>query len=287
MKKFAEVCLIGAPNAGKSTLLNQLLGQKVSIVTHKIHTTRDNIRGILTDDSAQLVFTDTPGFLELPKLALEKKIARKALKKLSSVYFVCILIDVNKKNCLQNDLLRHDFYEKLPHPPIVLLNKIDLMPNKEKLLPLLDELQQLNFTRVYLISATKNKGVDDLKKYLLQNMPLGEWQYAEEHSTDRSAKIMAEDITREKLYNFLHKEIPYALTVQTESWQETKEGEVVLHQTILVSRSNQKNIMLGEKGEVMKKVGMQSRADISKMIGKQVHLFLHVKVNKKWLQLLR
>ena len=286
MQKFAEVCLIGAPNAGKSTLLNQLLGQKISIVTHKIHTTRDNIRGILSDSSTQLVFTDTPGFLQRPKLALEKKIARKALKEINSVNFVCILIDASKSSCLQNDLLRHDFYEKLSHPPIVLLNKIDLMPNKEKLLPLLAELQQLNFTNVFMVSASKNKGVADLKKYLLQNAPAGEWQYAEEDLTDRSVKVMAEDITREKLYNFLHKEIPYALTVQTESWQET-ESSVVLHQVILVSRSNQKNIMLGEKGEVMKKVGMQARADIGKMLGKKVHLYLHVKVNEKWLQQLR
>jgi GTP-binding protein Era len=286
MQKFAEVCFIGAPNAGKSTLLNQLLGQKISIVTHKIHTTRDNIRGILSDESTQLVFTDTPGFLQRPKLALEKKIARKALKEIHSVHFVCILIDVSKSDCLQNDLLRHDFYEKLPHPPIVLLNKIDLMPNKEKLLPLLAELQQLNFTNVFMVSASKNKGVADLKKYLLQNAPAGDWQYAEEALTDRSVKVMAEDITREKLYNFLHKEIPYALTVQTESWQET-ESSVVLHHVILVSRSNQKNIMLGEKGEVMKKVGMQARADIGKMLGKKVHLYLHVKVNEKWLQQLR
>ena len=283
MKKLAEVCLIGAPNAGKSTLLNQLLGQKISIVTHKIHTTRDNIRGVLSEGDTQLVFTDTPGFLRRPKLALEKKIARKALSEIRGVHFVCILIDVNKSDCLANDLLHHDFYKKLPHPPIVLLNKIDLMPNKEKLLPLLAELQQLNFPDVYLISARKNKNVVDLKQYLLQNAPAGEWQYAEEELTDRSIKVLAEDITREKLYRFLHKEIPYALTVQTESWQETEEA-VLLHQAILVSRSNQKNIMLGEKGELMKKVGMQARVDIGKLIGKKVHLYLHVKVNEKWLQ---
>jgi GTP-binding protein Era len=196
------------------------------------------------------------------------------------VTFVCILIDPNKKDCLSNFLLNKDLYLGSPNPPLIILNKVDLLRDKKDLLPLLEKLQTLGFFCVYLISAAKNKGVSDLKKYFFKNAPLGDWLYEKERITDRSSQLLAEDMTREQLYQFLHEEIPYSLAVQTESWRETEQS-LVLHQTILLTRRNQKSIVLGPGGELLKKIGTLARISISRLINKKTHLYLHIKVKPK------
>ena len=280
-RKLAYVCLLGIPNSGKSTLFNLILDQKISIVTHKIHTTRDNIKGIITENNTQLIFIDTPGFLKSPKFKLEKAIVKKALQEINSADFLCIIIDAARKNCLDNALLDHN-YLKLKKKPILIFNKVDLIQDKTKLLLLSQNAKGKGFDQIFMISALKNKGVEKFRKYLIDNAPRGEWHYDENEITDRSIRQLAEDITREKLYELLNQEIPYSLKVETESWKETKD-EVTIYQAITVLRNNQKKIILGTKGEQIKKVRVLAREDISKLTNKKIYLYLFIKVRENWM----
>ncbi|WPX96468.1 GTPase Era [Candidatus Bandiella euplotis] len=280
-KKTGYVCFLGAPNSGKSTLFNALLNQKISIVTHKVHTTRDNIQGIITEDNTQLIVIDTPGFLKSPKFKLEKAIAKKALQEVNNVDFICILIDAAKKNCLENPLLDRSYFQP-KQDPILILNKIDLIREKEKLLLLAEEAKNKGFNHIFMISALNNKGVKALKSYLIDNCPVGEWHYDEDAITNRNMEQLAEDITMEQLYKLLNEEIPYSLKVETESWEE-KENEITIHQVITVLKDNQKKIILGSKGEQIKKIGILAKASIYRLTNKAVSLYLFVKVRENWM----
>ena len=279
-KKLGYICLLGIPNSGKSTLFNLLLNQKISIVTHKIHTTRENIKGIITENNTQLIFIDTPGFLKTPKFKLEKAIVKKALQEVNHMDFICIIIDVAKKNCLDNPLL--DYHYLKSKKPIIIFNKIDLIQDKKKLLLLAQEAKNKGFERIFMISALKNRGVKDLKKYLIDNAPKGNWHYDEDQITDKSIKELAEDITLEKLYKLLNQEIPYSIKVETESWKEDQK-EIIIHQAITVLKDNQKKIILGTQGKHIKKVKILAKEGISKLTNKKIYLYLFIKVRKNWM----
>jgi GTP-binding protein Era len=281
-KKIGYVCFLGAPNSGKSTLFNLFLKQKISIVTHKAHTTRDNIKGILTEDSTQLILIDTPGFLKDPKFKLEKAITKKALQEINNADFICLIVDAAKKNCL-NDVLVDANYLKLKKTPILILNKIDLLVDKKNLLFIAEKAKNKGFKQIFMISALTNNGVDDLKNHLINSSPEGEWHYDEDEVTDRSMRQLAEDITREQLYKFFNQEIPYSLKVETESWKEEK-NEITIHQIITVLKDNQKNIIIGAGGEQIKKIGVLAKKVIAKLTNKAVSLYLFIKVRKNWME---
>ena len=274
-KKIGYACLIGAPNSGKSTLLNALVNQKISAVTHKVHTTRDNIKGIVSKDNAQLIFIDTPGYLKNPKYKLEKSITKKSLQEIKNVDFICIIVDVAKKNCLKNPLIDVTYFNSQENL-IIIFNKVDLVKDKNQLLLLAQEAKAKGFNNIFMISAINNKGVTDFLNYLITNSPEGEWHYNEDEVTDRSIKQIAEDITMEQLYKFLNKEIPYNLKVETESWKETQ-NDITIHQVITVLKDSQKKIILGTNGENIKKISIISKREIEKLTDKKIHLYLFIK----------
>lgn len=280
-KKIGYACFIGAPNSGKSTLFNALLNQKISIVTHKAHTTRDNIKGIITRNNSQLVFIDTPGYLKNPKYRLEKSITKKSLQEIKNVDFICIVIDVSKKNCLENALVDTSYFDSKKQL-ILIFNKIDLVKDKKVLLDLAQKAKNQGFDNIFMISAINYKGVGDFLDYLTSNSPSGVWHYNEDDITDRSVKQLAEDITIEQLYKLLNKEIPYNLKVETESWKE--EGNAItIHQVITVLKPSQKKIILGTKGENIKKISIRSKSGIEKLTNKKIHLYLFIKVRENWM----
>jgi GTP-binding protein Era len=280
-KKIGYACLIGAPNSGKSTLLNALVNQKISAVTHKVHTTRDNIKGIVSKDNAQLIFIDTPGYLKNPKYKLEKSITKKSLQEIKNVDFICIIVDVAKKNCLNNPLIDVTYFNSQENL-IIIFNKVDLVKDKNQLLLLAQEAKAKGFNNIFMISAINNKGVTDFLNYLITNSPEGEWHYNEDEVTDRSIKQIAEDITMEQLYKFLNKEIPYNLKVETESWKETQ-NDITIHQVITVLKDSQKKIILGTNGENIKKISIISKREIEKLTDKKIHLYLFIKVRDTWM----
>ena len=280
-KKIGYACLIGAPNSGKSTLLNALVNQKISAVTHKVHTTRDNIKGIVSKDNAQLIFIDTPGYLKNPKYKLEKSITKKSLQEIKNVDFICIIVDVAKKNCLNNPLIDVTYFNSQENL-IIIFNKVDLVKDKNQLLLLAQEAKAKGFNNIFMISAINNKGVTDFLNYLITNSPEGEWHYNEDEVTDRSIKQIAEDITMEQFYKFLNKEIPYNLKVETESWKETQ-NDITIHQVITVLKDSQKKIILGTNGENIKKISIISKREIEKLTDKKIHLYLFIKVRDTWM----
>ncbi len=280
-KKIGYACFIGAPNSGKSTLFNALLNQKISIVTHKVHTTRDNIKGIITKNNTQLVFIDTPGYLKNPKYRLEKSITKKSLQEIKNVDFICIVIDVSKQNCLENALVDTTYFDSKKQL-ILIFNKIDLVKDKKTLLDLAQKAKDKGFDNIFMISAINYKGVGDFLEYLISKSPSGIWHYNEDDITDRSVKQLAEDITIEQLYKLLNKEIPYNLKVETESWKEEEEV-ITIHQVITVLKASQKKIILGTKGENIKKISIRSKAGIEKLTNKKVHLYLFIKVKENWM----
>jgi GTP-binding protein Era len=280
-KKLGYICFLGAPNSGKSTLFNAFLNQKISIVTHKVHTTRDNIKGIITQNDTQLIFIDTPGFLKSPKFKLEKIIAKKAFQEVHHVDFICIVVDAAKMNCLENPLLDRSYFQPKKEP-ILIFNKIDLIKDKAKLLQLAKKAADKGFQQIFMISALNHKGVEDLKNHFINNTKEGEWHYDEDEITDRSIKQLAEDVTMEQLYKLLNEEIPYSLKVETESWKE-EEHEITIHQVITVLKDNQKKIILGTKGEQIKKIGILSKNGISKLTNKAINLYLFIRVREDWI----
>lgn len=282
-KKISLVGFIGAPNSGKSTLFNCLIKQKISSVTHKVHTTRENIRGILTTDLTQLVFIDTPGFLQNPKFKLEKSITKKAFQEVANMDFICIILDAAKKSNLEDNILLNKDYYKSDAKIVLLLNKIDLLADKNKLLLFAAHAKKKGIDDVFMISALKNKGITDLENYLIKNSPDGDWLYSKNEVTDRSVKEIAQDITMEKLYMLLNKEIPYSLKVETELWKED-EGMVEVHHVITVLKENQKKIILGNQGDKIKQIRLMAQTGIKKLLGnKRVELFLFIKVRNNWL----
>jgi GTP-binding protein Era len=276
----AFVALIGAPNAGKSTLLNALVGSKIAIVSHKVQTTRALVRGIAAEGAAQLVFIDTPGIFQ-PRRRLERAMVTTAWGGARDADLVGVLIDARKGLDEEADAL----LAKLPEirqPKVLILNKVDVA-DKERLLTLAQTInQRAAFAATFMISALTGDGVDDLKKWLAAHAPPGPWHYPPDQMSDAPLRSLAAEITREKLYHRLHQELPYQSTVETETWKELKDGSVRIEQTIYVERESQRKIVLGKGGQTIKAIGADARREIADIAEAPVHLFLFVKVREGW-----
>ncbi|MBL4873713.1 MAG: GTPase Era [Rhodobacteraceae bacterium] len=281
--KCGYVALIGEPNAGKSTLLNKMVGAKVSIVTHKVQTTRARIRGITMEGDTQIVFVDTPGLFR-PRRNLDRAMVTAAWTGAADADMVVLLVEAHRGVTEGVKAILEALRERVQHRPIVLaINKIDRVKS-DKLLGLSTELNGLfDFTATYMISAEKGHGTADLKKWLAGELPDGPWLYPEDQIADLPLRLLAAEITREKLTLRLHQELPYQLTVETEKWTDRKDGSVRVDQLIYVLRDGHKGILLGPKGETIKSVSVASRQELKEFLGREVHLFLQVKVRPKWL----
>ena len=274
------VALIGAPNAGKSTLLNALVGAKISIVTPKVQTTRALIRGIAIEGAAQLIFVDTPGIFA-PRRRLDRAMVGSAWGSAKEADLVALLIDAAKGVQEDDETILRGLAD-VRAPKVLVLNKVDLV-GKPKLLALTQTLnERATFAATFMISARSGDGVTDLKSFLAAHVPPGPWLYPEDQISDAPMRHLAAEITREKLYLRLHQELPYQSTVETEAWTELKDGAVRIEQTIYVERESQRKIVLGKGGQTIKAIGAAARADIAAAIERPVHLFLFVKVREGW-----
>ena len=277
------VALIGEPNAGKSTLLNRMVGAKVSIVTHKVQTTRARIRGVAIEGKTQIVFVDTPGLFR-PRRRLDRAMVAAAWTGAADADVVVLLVEAHRGVTEGVKAIIEVLGERAGHTRVALaINKIDRVESPV-LLKLTQELNDLfEFEETFLISAEKGHGVDDLKKWLADALPEGPWLYPEDQIADLPLRMIAAEMTREKLTLRLHQELPYQLTVETEGWEERKDGSVKIDQIIFVARDGHKGIILGKKGETIKAISQLARSEIAGFLGRKVHLFLQVKVRPNWL----
>ena len=272
--------LIGATNAGKSTLINALVGSKIAIVSHKVQTTRALLRGIAVEGASQLVFIDTPG-LFAPKRRLDRAMVAAAWGVAHDADLVCLLVDA--KRGLDDETAQiFARLSEVRQPKVLVLNKVDVV-EKPSLLRLAGELNAgAAFAATFMVSALTGDGVGELKSWLAARAPEGPWHYPEDQMTDAPLRHLAAEITREQLYRRLHQELPYQSTVETEAWQELKDGSVRIEQTIYVERESQRKIVLGKGGQGVKAIGAQARREIAAAIEAPVHLFLFVKVRERW-----
>lgn len=274
------IALIGAPNAGKSTLLNALVGSKVTIVSHKVQTTRSLIRGIALEGDAQLIFVDTPGIFA-PRRRLDRAMVTTAWGGAHDADLVGLLIDAQKGIGEDEEAILEKLAE-LRMPKVLVLNKIDLVA-KEKLLALAKAANDKGaFETTFMIAAISGDGVADLKRWLAERMPPGPWLYPADQMSDAPMRQLAAEITREKLFARLHQELPYQSTVETDVWKELRNGAVRIEQTVFVERESQRKIVLGQGGQTIKAIGAAARKDIAGILEHDVHLFLHVKVREGW-----
>lgn len=274
------VALIGAPNAGKSTLTNALVGTKVSIVSHKVQTTRSLVRGIALEGVTQIILVDTPGIFA-PKRRLEKAMVRSAWNGAGDADAVVLLIDARAGLTEDVEAIIRGLAD-VRRPRAILLNKIDLV-KRENLLELAAKVAELiSFDRLFMVSALGGDGLIELRQWLAQTLPLGPWLYPEDQISDAPMRMLAAEITREKLFHRLHEELPYRSTVETDSWQERKDGSVRIEQTIFVERESQRKIVLGKAGETIKAISMAARKELTGIVEAPVHLFLFVKVRENW-----
>jgi GTP-binding protein Era len=274
------VALVGAPNAGKSTLLNRLVGAKVSIVSPKVQTTRSRVLGIAMEDGSQLVYVDTPGIFA-PKRRLERSMVAAAWEGAANADVVVVLVDA--KRGLDEDTRRIiDGLKAAGRQAVLALNKIDLV-KRETLLGLADLLAKEGiFDPVFMISGQTGSGVDDLRSHLAAAVPEGPFLFPEDQLSDMPQRLLAAEVTREQVFLQLHDELPYASTVETEAWEEFKDGSVKITQTIYVQRPSQRAIVLGKGGAQVKRIGARARAELEQMFERRVHLFLFVKVRENW-----
>ena len=274
------IALIGAPNAGKSTLLNQVVGSKVSIVSRKVQTTRTLVRGIAIEGVSQLIFVDTPGIFA-PKRRLDRAMVTSAWGGAGDADVVCLLIDARRGLDEEGEAI----LAKLPdlrQPKILILNKIDLI-ERSRLLALAAKLnEQVPFDHTFMVSALKGDGVQDLKRVLAGMMPESPWLYPEDQISDAPLRMLAAEITREKIYERLHEELPYESHVETDQCQQRPDGSVRIEQTIFVERDSQRKIVLGKGGQTIKAIGQSARREIAEAADAPVHLFLFVKVRENW-----
>jgi len=276
------VAVVGAPNAGKSTLVNQLVGAKVSIVTHKVQTTRTRVRGIAIEGDSQIVFVDTPGIFTA-KRRLERAMVQAAWAGIEDADVVLVIHDAGRKQISDETRQVIDGLAKASCEVALVLNKIDLV-KREKLLELAAELSALGkFSEVFMISAQNGDGLDDLKSYLAARMPEGPWLFPEDQLSDTSLRMLAAEITREKLFLNLHQELPYALTVETDSWEDFKDGSARVEQTVYVGREQHKAMCLGKGGKTIRLVRQAAQKEMEEAFGLPVHLFLFVKVRENWI----
>ena len=279
------VALIGEPNAGKSTLLNRMVGAKVSIVTHKVQTTRTRIRGIAMADDAQIVFVDTPGLFR-PRRRLDRAMVAAAWGGAADADVIVLLIEAHRGLTDGVRAILDTLRERaMPNQTVALaINKID----RVKAEVLLDLTQRMNdaypFSKTFLISAERGHGTDDLKDWLGETLPEGPWLYPEDQIADLPLRMIAAEMTREKCTLRLHQELPYQLTVETEGWEDRADGSVRIDQVIYVARDGHKGIVLGNKGETIKGISQSARAEIGAFLDRTVHLFLQVKVRENWLE---
>jgi GTPase len=278
--RCGHVALIGAPNAGKSTLLNRLVGSKLAIVTPKVQTTRSRMLGIVVDGGAQIIFVDTPGIFA-PKRRLERAMVRAAWAGAEDAEIVVVLVDAT--HGLDDDTARIiDGLRAANRRAVLALNKIDKVKRAD-LLPLAQAFDREGvFDRVFMISALTGDGVEDLKVYVANALPRGPWLYPEDEITDAPLRLLAAEATREQVFRQLHQELPYAATVETEKWEDRPDGSVRIDQVIHVTREGQKAIVLGQGGRQIKSIGAAARAELEKMFERRVHLFLQVRVTENW-----
>ncbi|MFO1210529.1 MAG: GTPase Era [Amaricoccus sp.] len=279
------VALIGEPNAGKSTLLNRLVGAKVSIVTHKVQTTRARIRGIAIEGSSQLVLVDTPGLFR-PRRRLDRAMVQAAWGGAADADVVVLLIEAHRGVTDGVRAILERLAEALPAgrvPVALAINKIDRVPAERLLAPSAEANGLRDFAATFMISAERGHGVADLLRWLAEAVPAGPWLYPEDQIADAPLRLLAAETTREKLTLRLHEELPYQLTVETERWEERKDGSVRIDQIVYVARDGHKGIALGPKGATIKAVGQAAREEIAAFLGRPVHLFLTVKVRPDWL----
>jgi len=274
------VALIGAPNAGKSTLLNVLVGSKVTIVSRKVQTTRALIRGIAVDGSSQLVFVDTPGIFS-PKRRLDRAMVITAWAGAHDADFVAVLVDAGKGVDEEVESIL-DRLGEVRQPKLLILNKIDTVAKPQLLNLATAASNKATFEKIFMISALTGDGVMDLKRWLAQHIPEGPWLYPADQMSDAPMRQLAAEITREKLFDRLHQELPYHSTVETEQWKDLRGGAVRIEQTIYVERESQRKIVLGKGGQTIKAIGEAARKDIAAVVEAPVHLFLFVKVREGW-----
>jgi GTP-binding protein Era len=278
--RCGSVAIVGAPNAGKSTLVNALVGQKVAIVSSKVQTTRTRLIGIATEGSAQLLLIDTPGIFA-PRRRLDRAMVRAAWDGAEGADLIAFVVDA--KTGFRDDATA--ILESLANrtePKLLVLNKVDITA-KTRLLELASHANAFaSFTDTWFVSANTGDGVAELKSALAAAMPPGPWHFPEDQLTDATTRLMAAEITREQIYNQLHAELPYSSAVETEKWEERRDGSIAIHQQIFVERDSQRAIVLGKGGARLKEIGTQARAGIAELTGKRVHLFLHVKVKEDW-----
>ncbi len=284
MTRAGFIALIGEPNAGKSTLLNRMVGAKVSIVTHKVQTTRARIRGIAVEGESQLVFVDTPGLFQ-PRRRLDRAMVAAAWSGAADADVVVLLVEAHRGITEGVEAILEGLDDITGSRKVALaINKIDRVKS-EALLSLTNDLnQRFEFAKTFMISAEKGHGVTDLRTWLAGELPEGPWLYPEDQIADLPMRMIAAEITREKLTLRLHQELPYQLTVETESWEERKDGSARIDQVIYVMRDGHKGIILGKKGETIKAVRQAARAELEEFTGRRIHLFLQVKVRPGWLE---
>ncbi len=274
------VALIGAPNAGKSTLVNQLVGTKVSIVTHKVQTTRALVRGIATHGAAQIVFIDTPGIFK-PRRRLDTAMVATAWGGAKDADIVLVLIDAERGIKGDADAILERLKD-VRQPMVLVLNKVDRVRPEALLLLAKTANERVPFRNTFMVSALTGSGCKDLLDYLAEALPAGPWYYPEDQISDLPMRQLAAEITREKLYLRLHQELPYSSHVETEKWEEKKDGSVRIEQVVYVERDSQKKIVLGHKGETIRAIGQAARKEIGDILEQKVHLFLFVKVRENW-----
>ena len=284
MTRSGFVALIGEPNVGKSTLLNRMVGAKISIVTHKVQTTRTRIRGVSIENQSQIIFVDTPG-LFIPRRRLDRAMIAAAWNGAAVSDITLLLVEAHRGLTEGVEKIISSISEIGMNGKIALvINKID----KVKINNLLSLSKEINdrhpFVETFMISAEKGKGINDLRRWLASNLPEGPWLYPDDQISDMPLRMIAAEITREKLTLRLHQELPYQLTVETEKWEEKADKSVRIEQIIYLSRSGHKGIVLGKKGETIKAVSMASRSSIEEFLGARVHLFLRLKVREKWME---
>lgn len=274
------VAVIGAPNAGKSTLVNALVGQKVAIVSAKEQTTRARLMGIAIEGESQVLLVDTPGIFA-PRRRLDRAMVAAAWSGADDADLVLLVVDASAKIDDRVEAIIASL-EGRKTPVMLVLNKVDLV-RKDRLLPLATRLhERLQPTELFMISAASGEGVGDLKATLAAAMPASPWHFPEDQVSDATDRMVAAELTREQLYQQLRAELPYASAVETEKWEDRPDGSTVIHQQILIARDSQKAIVIGKGGARLKEIGAAARAQIGEHLGRKVHLFLHVKVNPRW-----
>lgn len=282
MTKCGFVAVVGAPNAGKSTLINDLVGSKVTIVSPKVQTTRNRILGVALEGETQIILVDTPGIFATPKRRLEKAMVSSAWDSLGDADGIMVIVDVSRKAFEEAEMILNklEYYKK---KAVVILNKIDLI-SRDNLLGLAQAFSRPSVDQIFMISALKGDGTKDIKDYWTDRLPEGPWLFPKDQLSDLSHRLLAAEITREEIFFRLHEELPYAIWVETESWEEFKDGSVKINQLIYVQRESQRPIVLGHGGTQIKAIGAAARRQLTAILKRPVHLFLQVKVKANWIE---